>query len=1011
MADPPKDEPDRKDEAPVVETNAAALRTADGTTSVNTLSPPSLFVRGTFLDPIGGKSRALPPHTWTLTKAGDGAILFGSDSDGTGLSTITLALDGDLKSRWVLAWRPILAGDAQLASNEIWVDLDAIDTTSTLTPRPLLSSAWVTGPKPKDIETRRLVRLVVMDSKAKLSTSGFEVVAGVNEPDGTPGKEFPTTDLGADGHLLERAFVYLLGKHGTPSKPWELQVDFNWFTTWIAFQYFDLAARHTRVVPPGIVVFAKDKTGKVVGAGVTMDSAPLGEGNKKLAPIYVVHQRLVEQSKDVQYVFELPEQTVVDLEGMILDSEPRTVKTVGTVSPDLRLRYRLPAHWHSHGMRCSNRNTGELKKVVVLEEWDGVVTDPEDPIRVRATWREGPLRFHLDDTLLVDEQKNIVALSHDKNFVTVFDQQLIIRSPLAGLPHVTVELEKDDNYFYGPEYIVVEGGERATLTRLFHYEGTMFSMREARRTGPEGTTKCLGARVAIANDHERVDRRQTGVRIKDSVNFHGKGRYQLHLIDTVIDDWVYLTSLVKLTHLVITFTSFVDRGDTEKDPTTLTFTEVDAVLLNLDDAARRWSAGHPSSPALAKKAYALVPLDEPLREVVLTRYYFGHHHKPKGGSMRILLHKKIRANADSATSTVHLQVGDAVASGGEAEDLDGLPTTRSVMAHEFGHMLGLPDEYLEGTKESDVLPSINQPLNDGGPARPFVGDRIGLMEGMRSPRLRYLWHHAHALNNEPALAGALGNRTFVPQHWPFASSTYTGGLTYKLPATPPFKAPADPWMPVDRRVMHEHKRVELFLYQLGEDEGAAGGVAGSSSDLVGSGDTPLTALVLARVHFDLKAAPKATKADLIAAGRAIQTLIGPNSIIPAFALRGDGLPFPRALVFFQFGYAFAETAPAPAVRLLIEPAASTVANDLLKLEAAKPKVLHVKAAECTWALVRYALGMESSAPSTTGAPASLDAPLGESEIPGSNFEAEVAALLKDPSPKRAWRFIWMNGVL
>ncbi len=417
-----------------------------------------------------------------------------------------------------------------------------------------------------------------------------------------------------------------------------------------------------------------------------------------------------------------------------------------------------------------------------------------------------------------------MPFAEDANFITIFDQQLTIRNPLEEFPHATDSLGRGNNYLFGPAYIFVEGSDRMKVTRLVHYEGEMYSLREHRRLGTEGRTPALGARIAIENDHPRVDRRATGARIPGSLNFQGAGRYQLHLIDTVIDDWVYLTSVVKLNHLVVTFTAFVDQGDTGSQD------QVDVVVKGLDDAARRWSAGHPAAPESAKKAHTIIPKHGPLDMVILVRFFFGHHRQFKPGRMRILLHEEVRANADSTTSTIHIQLSDATGEGLVLPDGDGVTSTRFQMAHEFGHVTGLPDEYLEKTKLSDGLPWFFQVESDGGPARPFVGDRVSLMESARLPRLRHLWHHVFALNHEPSLSGPLGGRTFVSEYWRFASEAYKGPLRYELSAVPPFAAPGDPWMPIARRVMPK-KRVELFLYQLGADEAAAGAIAGNSNDL------------------------------------------------------------------------------------------------------------------------------------------------------------------------------------
>jgi hypothetical protein len=979
---------ERSPNAPLVDTRAAALRTAAGTQSLNTVAPPPIFIRATFFDPIPEGRRPLPPHTWSLTKSDGSNVVLSTTSDAAGVSMLTLPLDESAKSKWVLKWSPVGATETN-ASHEICIDLDAVgpgpDGTTTL-----LGAAWVAPPSPGAIETRRLVRLLALDSKAKRATDGFELRdAGDAETD----------SLGVDGQLSGAAFPKLLASHGSASSPWDLQVDFHWFATWIAFDYYDLRALKTRAASPGLVVLAKNKAGAVMGAGVAVDASRAGSSTGGPGPVYVLHTRTREQSKDVEYTFERAERTIIDLENALFDSDPRPMRTVKDVATDVRTRYRLPTKWHSKGM-AGWTDTADGSPIV----WPWGDQPEDTPLRLRATTRFKPLHFNLDDVVLVDERKNLVPFVEKHNHVTVFDQLLTIRSPDAQMPHVTSDAWMLGNYLSGPHYTYVEGKDRNSLTRLVHYEGGMYSLREQRRTGTEGQTVALGARVAIENDHPRVDRRGSGVVIPESTSFLGTGRYQLHLIDTLVDDWVQLTSLVTLHHLVVAITVAIDKGDTSQEA-------VEAVLGKLDAAARWWNAGHPSAPEMAKKAYAIVPTDEPLKVVVLARHFFGHHERKSPGRGRILLHKNVHANFSTSTATIHITPEDCKLKGADVADVDGFSSRRWTLSHEFGHMFGLPDEYLDphDFDVHGVLPKHNQVPGNGGPARPYDPDDLSAMGPSRVPRLRHQWHHVNALNHEPVLGSALGNRTFVAEYNSFTSPMYALPLRHQLKAVPPFAAPGDPWAPIARRVM-PRKRAELFLYQLGEDEAAAGGLTGASRDFEGTGDLPLEAIVLLRAHFELKRAPHATNDDLNRAARAILTLIPPNfnNPTPAFALRRDGRPFARSLVVYQFGFGFSENVPGPAVRLRIEPEASEVENGLLLPEAAKPDVLHVKPSQCTWALVRYALEMAST--TTSGGITITDdtTPTG-AQIAGSVVDAELGTLFQDPAGYvRAWRSVMLK---
>ena len=921
---------------------ARLARAASGTATRNTLSLEPLFFRGLFRDPITQAPRPLPPHRWTMIvtmSPSDAAIMSaGDESDADGISMVVPSDEATNPAlNWVLRWNPIFdATPGGVPMVEAWVDLDA--------------NEWVAAPDP--IEKRRLVRLVPWISNRK---------AGGLEPSSLA-KRFQRGGViqGVELPVLRQTF----GRRGAP---WDIVVDYAWFQTYLSMRYYDVRQRASAPVPPGLMVEAHDEHGTRIGGGVSVGETGL---------VYVLHQRTQEETDHVDYTFSTPTNTAVELG---LELAERVKEAAATT---VRTHYRLPERWHSFGME------GRLSHGQRLQ-WEKPPSSPhaedglaDEPIMAATTRPMGPhLVFHLDDTLLVDGHRSPVAFAK-KTPVIALDHQLVTRSPMFAMPHVSSRL-LDRNYLPAEEFIVQEGVPEWGLTRIVEHQGILHDLRETRVDGPLRKTPAVGARHAVASDHPIVDYSSSGhPRLK-------AGRYELHLVDTLIDDYRYGDVRMRLFHLVVYMTYFAHKGDTSDD-------EARRVLAHLDAAAQRWSPGHPSAPGT--KPYALVA-ESGVREgepIVLVRYLFSHLLAPKPGKGTILLHRKTRAQFRADANTVDLQAGDQKPRDLVKFDVEGIRAARFVMAHELGHATGLPDEYIEDSSKAP-LPQFSQVELDGGPARPFARDG-GLMANDLFPRLRYLWHHAYSLRKEPAFAAPLGG-SYCAEYPGFPLGT----LKYRLPPLVPTilanEREVDPWTPVARRAL---ARGELLLYRLGADEGAAGGlfpVLRDSDDMPmqRTPHLPLDGLLIIRSNILFRAGAN-FKGSVLKAAKSLygKMFFPPSAHGGVLVTAGPSLLLRRILVDFQPRFALGSASSTPDLELTLMDPADGFESDLLRVKQPHDKSWRILADDVGTSVFRLVLDLPTTLLDDSRSPRVNNGPIVGVELARSRLQSDLRSMLGDP---------------
>lgn len=445
------------------------------------------------------------------------------------------------------------------------------------------------------------------------------------------------------------------GGQGTEESPWVLRLDHAWTTLDVSLSFYDTLAHRRATVGPDVMVdaFRPGSFGPDARVGGT---SLVSEGHRlrlfePVAPEVVVLR------------FETAPGSYVDLEDGRLQRLPS-----GTVTPlgERLRRYPLPEVWCSRGQLASID--------------DGATAQPFDELAAGLS-SGASVEFDLDDVLLVAEDGRPINVRASPG-VSLFGADFVVKRPRSDEPqHSDVVIDRPllrgrDVYSCG-----VDASHPFAATRVIR-RGRRFYELDGSRTR---TGKVLGARAAIREAHQVV--REPAAAI-DGVARHRADFHLFEGVGVVEFDGQPHSVDVALVHISVRLRP--RSGVTEK--------HLHAAARVFAEAANRWT-GEPLSLHLSGSMGA------------------GHHvyiQEGSGGLTRMVFHfpttrtgramtnaflverdKEFRAHAVGGSVTLNVNTHlEATPTRDATNDLPGLFPAHTA-AHEMGHVLGLPDEYVE----------------------------------------------------------------------------------------------------------------------------------------------------------------------------------------------------------------------------------------------------------------------------------------------------------------------------
>jgi hypothetical protein len=576
---------------------------------------------------------------------------------------------------------------------------------------------------------------------------------------------------------------------GAAGAPWQIVVNHKWISMYVSFLYYDVIKKKDEPFPCGLLVEVFDKRNsrddRLVAAGTILDKAGW---------VYLGLFRNYDQ-KDLFFVVKSESGIFLKIDnGTITKLSESNYKNLS--ASDRNSYYRLPTLWNS-----SNQNTffdGKNGK------FDTFISDSSV-----KTKKNKPLTFHLDDFVLVDENLNIIGWNKD-NRITIFDHLLTVMDADVDEPYLSnsKKYKSEENLMPAHPHYVIAGQGPEKRTRVVRFENGFYDLTDKRTTIGD----IIGVKAAVLNDHPN--------------NVEALGDYDLHYFhDCHVD-----SKGNPLSHVLVYWCAKFVAADASVTPDDIkNFKKIGTINTKI-----RHEGQHPSaSRTTGHKNYILKPYvpagqpaPDPNRTIKVCFHIAARDEKPYHSEVRVF--EKVR-DMPSEFSKDNYKENSTIS----CQDMaDGLTYNKIVMAHEFGHVVGLCDEYLETLEGFDdktqsikkafgspVLPDFIQPFRA---LQYYLDYEASLMGKGLAPRMRHFWQYADWVNQNSQAQALLRNQKDKKNQKYQIEYTIGQGkhknktLKYYLP---------DAYRNIYQQVNPDSKynngkigAMDLMLYKIGQDE-------------------------------------------------------------------------------------------------------------------------------------------------------------------------------------------------